>query len=99
MTPEEAIVKLEVYSSTNGSGLCTSAEHLEAKKIAIKALEKQIPKPPEFWGDGYDEDGNHIYDNAKCPNCGNDDFEYGINNWGCDYCPDCGQALVWRDNK
>lgn len=44
MTPEEAIVKLEVYSSTNGSGQCTDEEHLEAKRIAVKALEKQIPK-------------------------------------------------------
>ncbi len=27
--------------------------------------ERQIPKPPEFWGNGCDEDGNIIYDNAK----------------------------------
>lgn len=71
----------------------------EACEIGRKAIQKQIPQPPEFWGDGYDEDGNLIYDNAKCPNCGNDDFEYGINNWGCAYCPDCGQALDWGENK
>lgn len=71
----------------------------EACKIGIKAIQMQIPKPPDFWGDGYDENGNLIYDNAECPNCGNGDFEYGINNWGCAYCPNCGQALDWSGNE
>ena len=39
MTNEEAIKKLSVYSSTNGSGQCTLIEHEEAKIIAINALE------------------------------------------------------------
>lgn len=71
----------------------------EACQIGRKAIFKQIAQTPEFWGDGYDEDGNLIYDSAKCPHCGNDDFEYGVNNWGCAYCPDCGQALDWGENK
>lgn len=75
----------------------------EKRKIAINtavsALEKQIPKKPDLWGDGYDENGTLVYDNAICPNCGNDDFEYDINNWGCKYCPDCGQALDWSDTE
>jgi acyl-CoA-binding protein len=44
MTREEAIRCLSVYSSTNGSGLCTDEQHYEAKQIAIKALEQE-PKP------------------------------------------------------
>lgn len=40
MTPKEALRKLEVYSSTNGSGQCTQDEHEEAKKMAMTALEK-----------------------------------------------------------
>ncbi len=40
MTPKEALRKLEVYSSTNGSGQCTQDEHEEAKKMAMAALEK-----------------------------------------------------------
>lgn len=63
----------------------------------IKALEKQIPKKPKYYGDGY-SDGKLVYDYAKCPVCGRDDFEYDINNWGCKYCPDCGQALDWGEN-
>ena len=68
----------------------------EVYEVAVKALEKQIPKKPEYYGDGY-SDGKLVYDYAKCPTCGNDNFEYDINNWGCNYCPDCGQALDWGD--
>lgn len=68
------------------------------EKAIIKAFEKQIPKKPEYYGDGY-SDGKLVYDYAKCPVCGRDDFEYDINNWGCSYCPDCGQALDWSDTE
>lgn len=40
MTREEAIRCLSVYSSTNGSGLCTDKQHYEAKQMAIKVLEQ-----------------------------------------------------------
>ena len=50
-------------------------------ELAIETLEKQIPKKPDYEGDGYDENGILIYDRAICPNCENDDFEYDINNW------------------
>lgn len=56
-------------------------EMLSATNEAISALEKQVPEKPEYY--------------ARCPKCGNDNFEYGINNWECKYCPDCGQALDW----
>lgn len=67
------------------------------KKAIIDALQKRTPKKPEYYGDGYSE-GKLVYDYAKCPVCGRNDFEYDINNWGCNYCPDCGQALDWSDN-
>ena len=69
----------------------------EASKIAIQAIEKQIPKKPEYEADGY-ADGELVYDYAKCPICGHD-FEYGINDWGCKYCSDCGQKLDWSDEE
>ena len=37
---KEAIRCLSVYSSTNGSGLCTDKQHYEAKQMAIKVLEQ-----------------------------------------------------------
>ena len=66
--------------------------HEDAERI-INALEKKIPKKPEYEADGY-ADGELVYDYAKCPICGHD-FEYGINDWGCEYCSDCGQKLDW----
>lgn len=41
MTREEAIHHLYTYSSTNGSGQTTDEQHNEAKRMAIKALEKE----------------------------------------------------------
>lgn len=97
MTPQEAINIIDdVTWDDNGRhyGKVSSA-----REISKQALEKQIPQQPYYWGDGYDENGALIYDNAECPNCGNNDFEYDINNWGCKFCPDCGQALDWSDNE
>lgn len=64
--------------------------------ISIKALEKQIPQQLNYESDGYADDGELIFDTAICRSCGYD-FEYGINDWGSNYCPDCGQALDWGD--
>lgn len=61
----------------------------------FKALkEKNGPKKPDYEADGY-ADGELVYDYAKCPICGHD-FEYGINDWECEYCSDCGQKLDWQ---
>ena len=70
-------------------------EHIKSIEIAISALKKQIPKKPEYEADGY-ADGELVYDYAKCPICGHD-FEYSINDWGCDYCSNCGQKLDWSE--
>lgn len=53
---------------------------IEAKKIAIGAIEKQIPKSVV------------LRDNAtlSCPCCGNN-----IGIVKCNYCIDCGQKLDW----
>ena len=48
MTREEAIRCLDVYSSTNGSGLCTDKQHYEAKQMAIKALERETCEDAEL---------------------------------------------------
>lgn len=94
MTQEEAI-KWVRWRLASGK---TRDEAYQAGIMAINALEKQIPKKPDYEGDGY-ADGVLVYDRAICPACGNDDFEYGTNNWGCKFCPDCGQALDWSDTE
>lgn len=68
------------------------------EECAIYALEKQIPKKPDYEGDGYDEDSNLIYDTWICPSCGKH-YEVDYDNY--DFCPECGQAidksLDWSD--
>lgn len=59
-------------------------------ELAISALEKQIPMRVEYYDDG---------DYAKCPNCNYKDFENGINDWECNFCSRCGQALDWSDTE
>ena len=67
----------------------------ESREIVRKAIGKLIPRKPTYEGDGYGDDGNLIYDTAYCPIC-NHSFEYGINDWESNYCPNCGQALDWE---
>lgn len=57
--------------------------------MSIEAKAKRV----NYEGDGYDDDGNLIYDTAYCPNCG---LKYEVDYDNHDkYCRDCGQALDW----
>ena len=86
MTPKEAYESLcyEIYEE----GHCSYME--EELDIAIKALEKQIPKKPINQSEEYDR----TYGN--CPCCGEmvvdypDDFIV---------CSNCGQRLDWSDDE
>ena len=89
MNNKEALenLKFEVFEE----GHC---EYIEQEiKLAIKALEKQIPEPPYIWGDGY-ADGELIYDMWDCPGCGT---SYEIEGSIYGYCPHCGQAIDWSE--
>ena len=70
-------------------------ERKEALKLAIEALEKQIPKKPDFEGDGY-WDGELVYDTWICPCC---EKKYEVDYEEYDYCPNCGQNLDWREQN
>ena len=97
MVESEAIREVRFNMSTIGLSDKAAKRVVEARDMAINALEKQIPKKPEYEADVY-ADGKLVYDYAKCPICGHD-FEYGINDWGCEYCSDCGQKLDWSDEE
>lgn len=71
-------------------------EQVKALQIAVNAVEKQIPKKPDFEGDGYDDNGNIIYDTWICPCC-EEHYEVDYDNYK--YCPNCGQALDWSDTE
>lgn len=76
MTNEQAIKELQV-------GYLGDTENLvQAKHIAIKALEKRIPKKVITWADGTEH----------CPNC---DYDNSCIGYG--FCIDCGQKLDWSE--
>lgn len=71
----------------------TSKEHIESVKLAIQALEKQIPKKVQL---------RHIrkfdgFDDGECPTCG---WSVSRDCDGIDiFCLDCGQKLDWSDEE
>lgn len=65
-----------------------------ALNLAISALEKQIPKKPDLEGDGYDDNGELIYDTWICPCCGK---YYEVYYEEYEFCPQCGQAIDWTE--
>ena len=95
MTNEKALKDLKRQVELWGKGT-DFAYSLPPLKIAIKALEKQIPKKPDLEGDGYDENGELVYDTGYCPNCRH---EFEVYYDATKYCPNCGQALDWGDSE
>lgn len=102
MTYEEAIKEAEIQFDVYESMILynkdfepkndnSNYEHkIEFLKIAIEALEKQVPKEPNYEGDGY-SDGELVYDTWICPNCGK---YYEVDYDDYKYCPECGQAII-----
>ena len=74
--------------------ICDHTRAEENAKTAIEALEKQLPKRPNFEGDGYASDGTFVYDTWECPNCGE---YYEVDYDDYDYCPKCGQKIDWSE--
>lgn len=64
-------------------------------KLAIEALKKHMSITPDIEGDGYDPDGNLVYDTWICPHC---ETYYEIDYDDYDYCPKCGQHIdkIWE---
>ena len=68
-----------------GVGLGDNMDHVKV------ALEKQIPRTPNLWGDGY-SDSELVYDNWDCPNCG---YTFEVEYEKHRHCPECGQRIEW----
>lgn len=66
----------------------------EAVRVAIKSMEKQIPKKPIYEGDGYAPDGTFVYDTWVCPCC---EARYELDCDDYDFCQNCGQKIDWSE--
>lgn len=63
-------------------------------KIIQELIDKETPMKPNYEGDGYDKDGNIIYDTWICPSC---ETRYEVDYDEYKYCPNCGQKLDWSE--
>ena len=64
-----------------------SEEDIESFEIAFAAMEKQDPMKPTY---------DHRYAEMCCSVCGN-----MVSGWEepANYCPNCGQAIDWREDE
>lgn len=93
MTPEEAIKRIknhiEVHSRKEPH---FAIRIIEALKMAIAALEKQIPKKPIKY--------DLSYSGYKCPTCDSNLYQLRSHNiYKTPNCIFCGQALDWSDTE
>lgn len=62
-------------------------------------LTKELPKLVCYGAEAYRKNGSVEYDFAECPNCDHT-FDIADNNWDkADYCPHCGQRIVWSQKE
>lgn len=98
MTEKDVIEYLKNRYLVVGSPLNPPREECERHNavivMAIKALEKRVPKQPDLEGDGYDDDGEIIFDEWLCPCC---ETRYEVDYDDYKFCPNCGQAIDWSD--
>ena len=85
-------VSLEYIAGRKRLDTSNSEENIEAKKMAVKALEKQRQKKIETWNG-----------QASCPCCkklfGEMKTIRNLTTWEMPYCKFCGQALDWSDEQ
>ena len=91
MTNQEAINDLKVILreiTECEESICYITDvDAEPLKLAIKALERQIPKKPIYGAA-----------NIKCPNC-EATLLYYFHSFKIDYCDECGQRLDWSEEN
>lgn len=65
--------------------------------VELKTLrEKGRPEKPIYEADGYDTEGNLVYDTWICPTC---ETHYEVESDHYKHCPECGQAIDWSEGE
>lgn len=92
----EAIAEVRFNMSTIGLKESSVKRVVKARNLAIKALEKQIPKKPIF---DYNLSDTLSKFHCECGNIIKVNHDVGImdDNDAPNYCSDCGQKLDWGD--
>ena len=98
MTENEAIKEVRFNMSKIGLKENSVKMVVKARDLAIKALEKRIPKKPRKT-DSYRGVLKKVYAYV-CPTCGNARLEKYMNErQNTVFCWDCGQKLDWSDEE
>lgn len=87
----------EAYNLINGESIFNSLalcderykENMKALDILRELVDRATPKKPLLRKDGY-------CDTWDCPNCG-ETFVIEDDTDKCNYCPNCGQKIDWRE--
>ena len=90
MTESEAIKEVRFNMSTIGLSDKAAKRVVEARNMAIKALEKQVPMKVK-------NSGERIPFEWYCPSCGELLCDDGYKDTYIKYCEHCGQKLDWSD--
>ena len=92
MTYEEAITIANCWVRSRGAytDRATWQTNNEAAKLAIEAMEKQIPKKVGTTTNRFNVTHYH------CPRC---ECHAWIEYENQSYCDNCGQALLWEDTE
>ena len=96
MTVQKAKARIADVYEFGKKNKMIDKEDVDYYETVIAALEKQMPKKPNFEGDGYDENGYLIYDTWICPCC---EEKYEVDYEEHKHCPNCGQAIDWSDTE
>ena len=100
MNFQRAIERIKIHNEHHSQKEPFSIYTTEALNMAIEALEKQIPKKPNY---EYEQTGNGISSVIRfpiCPSCnGIDDGQQYSVGGNEKFCCICGQALDWSDTE
>ena len=97
-TTREALAEVEYYNGFSGKEACIEAIE-DACRLAIEALEKQIPKRTTYihLNTRYTHRGRVRHDQFRCCNCGlTKEFVDGHASQ-YKFCPQCGLEIDWSE--